>query len=208
MTTTPDRNDLRHRMARLPAQSRWRDQPFPAPIVITLVRDPDGRQLLIRRKVGPYSGLWAMVGGKWDFGEPLAEAARREVWEETGLETRFVALRAVVSERMAEEAPEGHLTGGAHFLLLICELAVEAGEAAEQNEGLVAWFGPAELEALAAAGEIIPSDYAMLQQFGASETAVPLAEVVMRATLNSPASPETSPPAPQMVSFDRLDPTP
>jgi hypothetical protein len=54
---------------------------------------------------------------------------------------------------------------GAHFLLLVCELVVTNGTAKEQQEGAVAWFTLAEIEALHAADGIIPSDYAMLHQF-------------------------------------------
>lgn len=40
---------------------------------------------MVKRGREPGKGLWAVPGGKVRRGEPLAEAARREVLEETGL---------------------------------------------------------------------------------------------------------------------------
>lgn len=44
------------------------------------------RLLLIERARDPGTGRWAVPGGRVEPGETLAEAARREVLEETGLE--------------------------------------------------------------------------------------------------------------------------
>jgi acetyl-CoA carboxylase carboxyl transferase subunit beta len=46
----------------------------------------DGNLLLIQRAHDPGAGRWAIPGGRVEPGETLAEAARREVLEETGLE--------------------------------------------------------------------------------------------------------------------------
>ncbi|MCI0576613.1 MAG: NUDIX domain-containing protein [Chloroflexi bacterium] len=168
----------------LPVTRRWRGQAYPLPVVGALIhqagRDGDCL-LLIRRKSNPYAGHWALVGGKWDFGETLAAAIRREVKEETGLDATFVALRGLVSERLVPA--EAATDGAAHFLIFVCEVAAAAGEAREQAEGAVAWFNREEIDQLHVAAAIIPSDYAMIQRFAGSAVALPHIEADMVAGL-------------------------
>ena len=184
----------------LPPEQRWRGQTAPVPVVVALIRraHEDGeRLLLIRRAAGPYAGQWALVGGKWEFGETLAEAIVREVAEETGLATTFVAVRGLVNERVA---PWSAGALGAHFLLLVCDLLVGKGEAAEQQEGFVAWFDHAAIDALSTAGAIIPSDYAMIREFAAATDRAPHVEVAMRSLLGGAGEALS-----EMISFERYE---
>ena len=59
--------------------------PHPAVTVDVVVLSDDGAVLLIRRKGEPFRGRWALPGGFMDIDERLAEAAARELDEETGL---------------------------------------------------------------------------------------------------------------------------
>lgn len=60
----------------------------PACAAVTLV--VRGREILmVRRGIEPYRGCWGLPGGFQDYWESPAEAARREVREETGLEVRI-----------------------------------------------------------------------------------------------------------------------
>jgi 8-oxo-dGTP diphosphatase len=57
-----------------------------------VVRDDDGRLLLVRRANDPSRGLWSLPGGRVEPGETAAQAAAREVGEETGLDVTVGAL--------------------------------------------------------------------------------------------------------------------
>ncbi|GAB4562507.1 MAG: NUDIX hydrolase [Anaerolineae bacterium] len=78
-----------------------------------------GRKVLLGKRRGAHgAGSYAAPGGHIEFGESLAEAARREVLEETGLRVQNIRLLAVGSYMWGEdrhyidvdmvcEAPEG-----------------------------------------------------------------------------------------------------
>ncbi len=46
----------------------------------------------VRQERGPYAGWWLLPGGKVEFGEPIAAAARREAAEESGCDPGDLAL--------------------------------------------------------------------------------------------------------------------
>jgi 8-oxo-dGTP diphosphatase len=51
-----------------------------------LVRDNEGKVILIKRTGSHGEGTWAPPGGHVDFGESVIETGRREVREEAGIE--------------------------------------------------------------------------------------------------------------------------
>lgn len=54
-----------------------------------------GRALLIRRGHEPLKGEWSIPGGLVELGEELAQAARRELKEETGLDVEPIEVIGV-----------------------------------------------------------------------------------------------------------------
>lgn len=62
-----------------------KDPAYPQVAVGAIVIE-DERLLMIRRAADPGRGLWTIPGGRVENGELLAQALRREVSEETGLD--------------------------------------------------------------------------------------------------------------------------
>ncbi|MCE5300253.1 MAG: NUDIX domain-containing protein [Spirochaetia bacterium] len=65
-----------------PCNRHYFDNPVPGVGVIAV---RDGKILLVKRKLPPMAGTWALPGGFMDQGESIENAGRRELLEETGL---------------------------------------------------------------------------------------------------------------------------
>ena len=61
-------------------------------VVIITLRGEELQVLLVKRDISPYKGRWAIPGGFVHLDESLEAAARRELREETGLDTNQYAL--------------------------------------------------------------------------------------------------------------------
>ncbi|MCP5373450.1 MAG: NUDIX hydrolase [Hyphomicrobiales bacterium] len=103
------------------------------------------RVLLIRRGKAPGAGRWSLPGGAQKLGETVAEAARREVREETGAEVRVVGLLDVVDSIR----PDGEGRVQYHYTLVDVLALAESDRVAPGGDAAdAAWFRRDELPAL------------------------------------------------------------
>ncbi|WP_066371308.1 NUDIX domain-containing protein [Herbidospora mongoliensis] len=78
-----------------------------------IIRDTEGRLLLIQRGHPPSEGLWSLPGGRVEEEETDTDALRREIREETGLEIEVGALAGSVVIGFYEIFDYyAHVTGG------------------------------------------------------------------------------------------------
>jgi 8-oxo-dGTP diphosphatase len=64
----------------------------PLPAAAALILDQTRRVLLVKRKYEPSQGMWCLPIGFAEMGETIAEAALRELREESGVEGRIIRL--------------------------------------------------------------------------------------------------------------------
>ena len=133
-----------------PAMAHTYDYPRPALTVDLVVfatdpqRDHGLQVMLIRRGLAPFKEKWALPGGFVHVGEDPADAARRELREETGLTD--VYLEQLATYGAPKRDPREHVVTVAHFALVNPEgRHVEASTDADD----AAWFDVDDLPKLA-----------------------------------------------------------
>jgi ADP-ribose pyrophosphatase YjhB (NUDIX family) len=111
-----------------------------------VVRRADG--VLLARWTGPRGPEWTLPGGGLDFGEDPADAAVREVREETGYTVGLDGLLFVNSfRRVLPDAPIDF-----HAIQIVYAGTVIAGDLSYEVDGstdMAAWYPIADVPALA-----------------------------------------------------------
>lgn len=100
------------------------------------------RVLLIRRGRPPKADEWSLPGGRQELGETVAEAVRREVREETGLEVEIFGVVGVFD--LIDRDPDERIRF--HYTLIDLLAEWRSGEAAAGDDAAaVAWVTLDEL---------------------------------------------------------------
>jgi 8-oxo-dGTP pyrophosphatase MutT (NUDIX family) len=103
------------------------------PSVSVHLFDDTGRLLLVQQRD---DGVWSTPGGFIEPDERPADAARREAWEETGLEVRVVRLVGVYGgPECVVRYPNGDET---QYVIIAFECIIEAGEPHADRDETVA----------------------------------------------------------------------
>lgn len=100
--------------------------------------------LIIRRAHPPRAGSWSLPGGKQRLGETVAEAAARELAEETGLtDLDWLGVADVVD--LIDRDPAGNLRF--HYTVIDFAARWRAGEpTAGDDADAVAWAMPGDYD--------------------------------------------------------------
>ena len=112
------------------------------PSVSVLVRDGEGRLLLVRHS---HSGSWGLIGGAVEVDERPEDAAVRETEEETGLRVDLTGLIAALGgPKFRVRYPNGDETA---YVSVVYEARVTGGtERPDGDETIdLDWFRPEDL---------------------------------------------------------------
>jgi colanic acid biosynthesis protein WcaH len=116
---------------------------LPVLCVDVILKNRDGKYLLLKRRNDPKRGRWWPVGGRVLRGETLEEAARRKTREETGLSARaprFVGYFELFSGRGPFDASPGY-----HTVSIVFSASVDDREEVTLDSQSAGWKYAGEL---------------------------------------------------------------
>jgi 8-oxo-dGTP diphosphatase len=109
------------------------------PCVGAVIKDDQGRLLLIKRGHAPGAGLWSLPGGRIEPGETDAEALVREMREETGLAVHAGRLLGTV-----RRPAQGDVLDIRDYAATVTGGMLRAGDDAAEAR----WVAASEMESL------------------------------------------------------------
>lgn len=101
--------------------------------------DDAGRVLLVKQIAGPFSGAWLLPGGTVERNEGVEDAARRELFEETGY--RAADLRPVARYEVRSSPP-----GRFHFFVHLFRGGEVEGTPRPERDSELVWMAPSEID--------------------------------------------------------------
>lgn len=129
---------------------------YPRPMLtvdtVVLTREATPSLLLIQRGNPPFAGDWALPGGFVDEGETVAEAAPRELGEETGLQAGPLEMLGVYDTPGRD--PRGWTVSVVYLARIPARVEVKGGDDASDAR----WFAVDELPELAFDHAVIVAD--------------------------------------------------
>jgi 8-oxo-dGTP diphosphatase len=111
----------------------------PVPVVRLIVRDRDGKVLILRRARTAYGeGAWCLPGGKVDYGETVEQAVAKELREETTLTCE--SARFLFYQDSLPPEP-----GGMHCINLYLECRASGSVVLNPESSASAWIGAGDV---------------------------------------------------------------
>jgi ADP-ribose pyrophosphatase len=115
------------------------DYPGNPRVAVGAVVFKDGCVLLVRRGQPPAENLWAIPGGSVEIGEPLQEAAEREIREETGVQIR--AAKPIYTFDVIDRDVDGKVRF--HYVIVDLSADYVMGEPTPGDDAIEARWVPA-----------------------------------------------------------------
>ena len=128
--------------------SRHREYPaVTVDVVVIAWRQAEPQVLLVKRKNAPFKERWALPGGFVEPYEPLEAAARRELWEETGIKPAHMEQLHTFGDPGRD--PRGWTISVVYLALVGPGEADAMHPQAASDAGQVGWFDLLETPPLA-----------------------------------------------------------
>ena len=123
---------------RMPPPEDYQRPSLTVDVVVVAPIDGQHKVLLVQRKHSPFEGCWAIPGGFVDPHEPLEDAARRELREETGTEP--ARLEQLHTFGAPGRDPRGWTISVAYLAVLEVRVAQSVQPHAGDDAAEVGWF--------------------------------------------------------------------